>query len=136
MKILPKNVSVNFSAPTKFHKIDPCKNFEPILESRPIARATSEMSAPVDSQISDMALMLEILCARKALAASLESSEDHVFIVMIRSGADLMNQFRPEITFTEFTEFMGIYDNQDPRGANPMTLSYNAWRVFRIIFLC
>jgi hypothetical protein len=64
---------------------DACKNLDPILESRPIARATSEMSAPVDSQISDMALMLEILCARKALAANLESSEDHVFIVMIRS---------------------------------------------------
>ena len=56
------------------------------LESSPIALATSDTSAPVDSQISDMALMLEILCARKALAASFDNSDDQVFIVMIRSG--------------------------------------------------
>ena len=37
--------------------------------SRPIALATSDTSAPVASQIALMALMLEIRCARKALAA-------------------------------------------------------------------
>ena len=62
------------------------RNFGPILESRPMALATSEMSAPVDSQISDIALMLEIRWARNALAANFDSSEDQVFIVMIRSN--------------------------------------------------
>ena len=58
------------------------------LESNPIALATSDTSAPVDSQISDMALMLEILCARNALAASFDNSDDQVFIVMMRSGRE------------------------------------------------
>ena len=52
----------------------------------PIALATSDTSAPVLSQISDMALMLEIFWAKKALAASLDNSDDQVFIVMIRSA--------------------------------------------------
>lgn len=51
----------------------------------PTALATSETSAPVASQIDDMALMLEIRWARKALAASLVSSDDHVSIVKIFS---------------------------------------------------
>ena len=51
-----------------------------------MARATSPTSAPVASQTAEIAFMLEILWARKALAASLESSEDQVFIVTIFSG--------------------------------------------------
>ena len=50
-----------------------------------MALATSETSAPVLSQISDMALMLEIFWAKKALAANFDNSDDQVFIVMIRS---------------------------------------------------
>ena len=46
-----------------------CKKWLPILESRPIALATSDTSAPVASQIALIALMLEIRCARKAFAA-------------------------------------------------------------------
>uniref|UniRef100_A0A6B0U361 Putative secreted protein n=1 Tax=Ixodes ricinus TaxID=34613 RepID=A0A6B0U361_IXORI len=63
-----------------------CKNLGPILLSLPIACATSDTSAPVSSQMADTALMLEIRWARNALAASLESSEDQVFIVMIFSS--------------------------------------------------
>ena len=37
------------------------------------------------SQTAEMALMLEIRWARNALAASFESSEDHVLVVMIQS---------------------------------------------------
>lgn len=39
---------------------DACKNLFPILESMPIAWATSDTSAPVASQIALMELMLEI----------------------------------------------------------------------------
>lgn len=41
-----------------------------------MARATSETSASVASQRAEMELMEETRCARKALATSLESSED------------------------------------------------------------
>lgn len=64
---------------------DASKNLGPILESFPMARATSDISAPVASHTADNELMLEILWAKKALAASLESSELHVFVVMILS---------------------------------------------------
>jgi len=37
-----------------------CKKWLPILESRPIALATSDTSAPVASQIALIAFMLEI----------------------------------------------------------------------------
>jgi hypothetical protein len=62
---------------------DACKNFGPILESSPTALATSDTSAPVASQTADRELMLEMRCARNALAASLDSSDDHVFMVTI-----------------------------------------------------
>ena len=52
------------------------RNLGPILESRPIAWATSDTSAPVASHTADMLLMLEIRWARNALAASLLSSLD------------------------------------------------------------
>lgn len=48
---------------------DACRNFEPILESKPTAFATSEISAPVASQTADNELMLDILCASIAFAA-------------------------------------------------------------------
>ena len=51
------------------------RNLSPILESLPIALATSDTSAPVDSHTADMALMLEIRCARKALAACKNGGE-------------------------------------------------------------
>lgn len=58
----------------------------------PTALATSDTSAPVDSQIADMALMLEILWARKAFAANFDSSEDHVSMVRMfpSSGNDVI----------------------------------------------
>ena len=48
---------------------DACKNLSPILVSLPIAFETSETSAPVASHTALSALILEILWARKALAA-------------------------------------------------------------------
>lgn len=48
---------------------DACRNFDPIRESKPTARATSEMSAPVASHTGDSELILDILCARNAFAA-------------------------------------------------------------------
>ena len=57
-----------------FSPTEAFKKLLPILESRPIALATSDTSAPVASQIALMALMLEIRCARKALAACRERS--------------------------------------------------------------
>jgi len=62
---------------------DACRNFDPILESRPTARATSEISAPVASHTADSELILEILWAKNAFAASLDSSEDQVLVVII-----------------------------------------------------
>ena len=55
-----------------FHSYIPTlalRNLGPILESMPTACATSDTSAPVTSQTADMALMLEMRWARKALAA-------------------------------------------------------------------
>lgn len=46
-----------------------CKNFDPIRESSPTARATSETSAPVASQTAESEFILEMRCARNALAA-------------------------------------------------------------------
>ena len=48
---------------------DACRNFDPILESRPTARATSEISAPVASHTADSELILDILWAKNAFAA-------------------------------------------------------------------
>ena len=73
------------SPPLKFRRlknISPTEAFKkllPILESRPIALATSDTSAPVASQIALIALMLEIRCARKALAACKERQERQMF---------------------------------------------------------
>mmetsp|Transcript_5581 Transcript_5581/g.16838 ORF Transcript_5581/g.16838 Transcript_5581/m.16838 type:complete len:232 (-) Transcript_5581:180-875(-) len=61
------------------------RNLGPIRESFPMALASSPTSAPVASQMADMALIDETRCARKALAASLESSELHVLVVTMRS---------------------------------------------------
>jgi hypothetical protein len=44
------------------------RNFGPILLSVPIALATSSTSAPVASHRALIELMLDILCARNALA--------------------------------------------------------------------
>ena len=61
------------------------RNFGPIRLSVPIALATSSTLASLASQRAEIALMLEILWAKKALAVSLESSEDHRLVVIIRS---------------------------------------------------
>jgi hypothetical protein len=50
----------NFRMPA-YSPTDACRNFDPILESRPTARATSEMSAPVASHTADSELILDIL---------------------------------------------------------------------------
>ena len=57
----------------------------PIRTSLPTARATSSTSACVTSQSCEIALIEEIRCARKALATSLDSSEDQRFVVIMRS---------------------------------------------------
>ncbi|WVZ24134.1 hypothetical protein V8G54_002678 [Vigna mungo] len=62
------------------------KNFGPILESVPMEWDTCATSAPVASHSADMAFTEEILCARKALAASFESSADHKFVHRIFSS--------------------------------------------------
>ena len=54
-------------------------------ESVPTARATSSTFASVASQSAEMALMEEIRWARKALAVSLESSDDQTLVVRIFS---------------------------------------------------
>ena len=61
------------------------RNFGPMRESRPMARATSSTSAPVFSHSSVSAFTLEMRWARKALAASFESSEDQTLVVRMRS---------------------------------------------------
>lgn len=53
----------------KYLPTDACKNLDPILVSRPIPLATSLISAPVTSHITDIELILEIRCAKNALAA-------------------------------------------------------------------
>lgn len=53
----------------KYSPTDACRNLGPILESRPMPLATSLTSAPVASHITDMELILEIRCAKNALAA-------------------------------------------------------------------
>mmetsp|Transcript_23008 Transcript_23008/g.57773 ORF Transcript_23008/g.57773 Transcript_23008/m.57773 type:complete len:231 (+) Transcript_23008:756-1448(+) len=74
-----------------FWKQDPPKptlafrNFEPMRLSVPRARLTCWTSAPVASHRAEMEFTLEIRCARKALATSLESSEDHRLVVRICS---------------------------------------------------
>ncbi|GMR53498.1 hypothetical protein PMAYCL1PPCAC_23693, partial [Pristionchus mayeri] len=66
---------------------DALRNLFPILESNPTAWATSLTSAPVASQMAEIELMLDILCAKNALATSLLNSLLHVFVVMILSRA-------------------------------------------------
>lgn len=87
------------------------RNLGPMRESFPIAWATSLQSAPVASHIALTALILDMRCARNAFAAwicykntfwevfwfnlmrlflqvlltSFDSSDDHVFVVIIRS---------------------------------------------------
>ena len=59
------------------------KNFGPILLSNPIALETSLTSAPVASHKAPMELIELILCAKKALAVNLESSELQIFVFRI-----------------------------------------------------
>ena len=61
------------------------RNLGPMRESRPIALATSSTSAPVDSQRAEIELIDEMRWARKALATSFESSDDHRLVVTMRS---------------------------------------------------
>jgi len=74
-----------------FWKQDPPKpteafrNFGPMRESCPMARATSSTFAPVTSHNSEIALIEDTRWARKALATSLDSSDDHKFVVRMRS---------------------------------------------------
>ena len=57
----------------------------PMRLSEPIARATSSTLAPVRSQIAATALIELTRCARKAFAASLESSADQTLVARMRS---------------------------------------------------
>src|ERR1019366_8739657 len=64
---------------------DAFRNLGPILESLPIAFATSSTSAPVASQSAEIELIEEMRCARNAFATSFESSDDQRLVVMMRS---------------------------------------------------
>ena len=70
-----------------FWKHDPpnpmelCRNLLPMRSSLPTALLISVTLAPVASQRAEMELMELTLCARKALATSLESSDDHRLVV-------------------------------------------------------
>ena len=74
-----------------FLKQDPPKpmlafrNLGPMRESMPTARETSTTSASAFSQSAEMALIDDILWARKALETNLESSLLQMPEVMIRS---------------------------------------------------
>ena len=57
----------------------------PMRPSSPTARDTSTTSAAVLSHSAEMELMEEIRCARKAFAASFDSSALHTLLVMIFS---------------------------------------------------
>src|SRR3569833_413109 len=61
------------------------RNLSPIRGSQPMDAAASSTSAPVYSQMAASLLMLLIRCASIELATSLESSEDHTLVVMMRS---------------------------------------------------
>jgi len=63
------------------------RNCGPMRGSVPTARATSSTSAPLASHSAEIELIDDMRCARNALATSLESSEDHRFVVMMRSRA-------------------------------------------------
>ena len=62
------------------------KNLEPILVSAPMALETWLISAPVASQISEIELIDETLCAKNAFAASLESSLLQILVLIIFSS--------------------------------------------------
>ena len=62
---------------------DACRNLGPMRGSVPTARATSDTSASVTSHSAEMELIDDTRCARKALATSLESSDDHRLVVRI-----------------------------------------------------
>ena len=64
---------------------DACRKRLPSRGSAPIARDTSSTLAPTFSHTAEMALMEEMRCARKELAVSFASSEDHVLVVMMCS---------------------------------------------------
>src|SRR5690606_7298689 len=64
---------------------DAFRNFGPIRETCPMARETSATFAPVTSHSSEIALMEDTRCARKALATSFDNSDDHKLVVRMRS---------------------------------------------------
>ena len=59
------------------------RNFGPIRESVPIALETSSISAPVSSHKAEIELMLEIRCARNALAVSFDNSDDQETVTKV-----------------------------------------------------
>jgi len=64
---------------------DDFRNFGPMRLSLPMAFATSSTSAPVASPKGRDRIDRGNAWARKALATSFESSDDHRLVVMIRS---------------------------------------------------
>mmetsp|Transcript_10105 Transcript_10105/g.30644 ORF Transcript_10105/g.30644 Transcript_10105/m.30644 type:complete len:230 (+) Transcript_10105:980-1669(+) len=64
---------------------DACRNLGPMRGSEPQDREISETSAPVASHNAEIELIDETRWASMALATSLESSEDHRFVVSTRS---------------------------------------------------
>ena len=62
-----------------------CRNLGPMRGSEPMAREISDTLAPVASHRADIELMEETRWARNAFATSLDSSDDHKFVVIICS---------------------------------------------------
>ena len=89
----PKDFEIYTKFKISFWKQEPpkpteaCRNLGPILESIPIAFATSDTLAPVASQRADKELIDDIRWARKAFAVSLDSSDDHKLVVKMFSLA-------------------------------------------------
>ena len=91
------------------------RNFGPTRESQPTAWATSSIFAPVASQMADKALTEEMRCASMALAASLDSSEDHkptVRIFSLLKDCQYLNLIQVKSTHGTQWEYTSLSDRQ------------------------
>jgi hypothetical protein len=61
------------------------------------------------SQSSDIALIEEILCARKALAVNFDNSDDHTFVVNILSSDNLHTHQQALVSLLTFFSRIATY---------------------------
>ena len=99
--------SINLQV-TTYSPTDACRNFDPILESRPTARATSEISAPVTSHTADSELILDILWAKNAFAAynmKITNFTEHLNMTILSSWKlATESNIRQSLRLLEFAE--------------------------------